>query len=110
MGLVPPEPLNARLSAGAIRLLIGAFFWCQCVGFAAEVGVADLLRGSKGAGGIRGSAWARVGVLVWVLGFLGATLPLLGWAGKELGYFALYPLPVSLWMGVFGGRIYPWAR
>ncbi|MCJ1381617.1 hypothetical protein MMC17_004728 [Xylographa soralifera] len=111
MGLVPPEPLGG-VDAWKVRMAVGVFFWVQVLGFAVEVGARDLARwmglGKRG----RERRWSKIGrragTLVWVLGWLCGTLPLLGWAGKELGYFGMYPLPVSLWMRVVEGKWWTW--
>ncbi|MCJ1418614.1 hypothetical protein MMC32_004962 [Xylographa parallela] len=111
MGLVPPEPLGG-VDAWRVRMAVGVFFWVQVVGFAVEVAVRDSMRWMEWEKGGREGRWSktgrRAGMLVWVLGWLCGTLPLLGWAGKELGYFGVYPLPVSLWMRVVAGRWWTW--
>ena len=111
MGLVPPEPLGGVV-AWKVRMAVGMFFWVQILGFAVEVAVRDLVRwvgrGKGGREGMSSTVGRRAGMLVWVLGWLCATLPLLGWAGKELGYFGVYPLPVSFWMRVVEGRWRTW--
>ncbi|MCJ1399269.1 hypothetical protein MMC11_002471 [Xylographa trunciseda] len=110
-GLVPPEPLGG-VDAWKVRGAIGAFFWVQVLGFAVEVGVRDLARwmgwGKGGREGRWGKIGKRAGVLVWVLSWLCGTLPLLGWAGKELGYFGVYPLPFSLWKRAVEGKWSTW--
>jgi hypothetical protein len=103
IGLVPRSPMFAVESANHIRWLILGFFWLQPVGFAIEMVVSRVLR--------RVSVRKEVRVVLNVLWFVGwccFVLPLLGEAGRNLGYWRVWPVPVSLWRGVMVGRWLTW--
>ncbi|MCJ1474150.1 hypothetical protein MMC13_002808 [Lambiella insularis] len=107
-GLVPPEPLGEGVSAWRVRGAVMGFFWVQVVGIGVEVGVEKVVRRTGwGVGGGWMGVVRKAGVLLWVAGWLCGTLPLLGWAGKELGWFGRYPLPVSVWVKGMEGRWVP---
>ena len=110
MGLVPPEPRWATRSAWTIRAYIAGFFWLQAVGIAVEVLVFDGLRLmglSEWVSGWR-RILRRVVVLAWVIFWLCWTLPILGVGVRELGYGRVYPIPISLWMGLTSSRWAVW--
>jgi hypothetical protein len=103
IGLVPPNPMFAMVTTNHIRWLILSFFWLQPVGFAVEM---------LASRGLRRIAGSRVGLqkemlvmvnVVWFVGWCCFVLPLLGEAGRNLGYWRVWPVPVSLWKGVRGG-------
>lgn len=116
MGLVPPEPRYAGMwGKWGTRGWLAGFFWVQVVGIGVEVLVEGWWRrvgwGKSGfwAGGW--GSWLRgVLVMLWVLSWVGLTVPMVGVAAKELGWFVPYPLPVSFWMRrVYGERMWsPW--
>lgn len=90
-------------SANHIRWLILGFFWLQPVGFAVEMVVSRVLR--------RVSVRKEVRVvlnILWFVGWCCFVLPLLGEAGRNLGYWRVWPVPVSLWRGVMVGRWLMW--
>jgi hypothetical protein len=108
IGLVPREPMFAVESANYIRGLILSFFWLQPVGFAVEI---------LASRGLRRIAGSRVGLqkemlvvvnVVWFVGWCCLVLPLLGEAGRNLGYWRVWPVPVSLWKGVWEGQWFMW--
>ncbi|KAH9810893.1 Membrane bound O-acyl transferase family [Teratosphaeria destructans] len=97
VGLVPAEPLFMRAEEGVrgVRVRMAGFFWVQVVGILGEVVVAE--RFGRKAG------WGRmVGNLAWVFGWLVLTLPILMDAERQLGYWRVWPVPVSLWKGMRG--------
>lgn len=108
MGLVPPEPLHASVSVNAIRLYVAGFFWVQPVAMLAEVvvgrlAVRTLPPSVSRSGRIRGVVNA-----VWVLAWFTLCVPLLGEAGRQLGYWRVWPVPVSLWKGLRGEGWVAW--
>lgn len=111
MGLVPPEPLQANTSASTIRLCVAAFFWTQPLAMMAEVLVAKLatqvlpvsFRHSRQALILRVLLNA-----IWVLLWFALSIPLLGAAGRQLGYWRVWPVPISLWKGLRGEGWVTW--
>lgn len=103
MGLVPPQPLNASMSATAIRLYFAAFFWVQVPGFALDIAVLHILDQLNLPPLLR-----KTLVFSWVALWLSVCLPLVGIAFRELGYWKIYPLPISVVQGVLGGRWWMW--
>ena len=108
MGLVPPEPLHATLSTNAERLCVAGFFWLQPIAMVLEVLVASAVRASGGGGGPeywRAGTGLRVRMAtngLWAVLWFTLCIPLLGEAGRQLGYWRVWPLPVSLWKGLRG--------
>ena len=101
MGLVPPFPLGTEVSALEMRMCVAGFFWVQVLGIGGEVLVVDML--GRLFGGWKARSVGRMGMkvrkivtLMWVVLWFSYTLPLLAVPGRELGYWAYGPLPVSL--------------
>jgi hypothetical protein len=107
VGLVPREPMFARESANRIRWLILSFFWLQPVGFAVEMVVSRVLRRAAGSMVLRREVFVMANV-AWFVGWCCLVLPLLGEAGRNLGYWRVWPVPVSLWKGVREGEWFMW--
>lgn len=103
IGLVPPDPMFASIPASRIRWLILGFFWLQPVGFAVEMAVSKVLRRL----GVRKEVYVGLNVC-WFVGWCCVVLPLLGEAGGHLGYWRVWPVPVSFWKGVREGRWLMW--
>ncbi|KAL8790960.1 MAG: hypothetical protein Q9195_006105 [Heterodermia aff. obscurata] len=105
MGLVPPQPLHTTMTLMEMRLRIASFFWVQIAGFAIELVVSGIFRRAGG----RVSGLVRVVVLVWVSMWLCATLPLVVPPFRELRYWSVYPIPVSVFQGILGRGWLQWA-
>ena len=105
MGLIPPQPLHTTMTAMEMRLWIGSFFWVQIVGFGIEVVVSRIFRRVGG----HLSGLVRMLVLIWASMWLCATLPLLVPPFHELGYWSVYPIPVSIVQGFWGDGWLQWA-
>jgi hypothetical protein len=90
-------------SASRIRWLILSFFWLQPVGFAVEMVVSRVLRRV----GLKQEVFVMANV-AWFVGWCCLVLPLLGEAGRNLGYWRVWPVPVSLWKGVREGEWFMW--
>ena len=105
MGLVPPEPLHSTMEVNAIRLHIGAFFWIQPVAIIAEVCSARMLSRSIGLDvlneGVGLTLKRAVNLTVFVMWFT-FCIPFLGEAVRQLGYWRIWPVPISLWRGLRG--------
>ncbi|MCJ1248467.1 hypothetical protein MMC30_005685 [Trapelia coarctata] len=118
MGLVPPEPRYATTwGKWGTRGWIAGFFWVQVIGFGVEVVVEGWWkRAGWGKSGVWAGRWGRwvraVAVMLWVLCWVALTVPMVGVAGKELGWFVPYPLPVSFWTRqIYGeGALFWWGR
>ncbi|GAB7350343.1 hypothetical protein MBLNU459_g0974t1 [Dothideomycetes sp. NU459] len=104
MGLVPPKPLYSSLPANTIRLLFAGFFWVQPVGMLTEVVVATTAKklGCSTRDGSRRNLllMKRLANLIWLLCWGSTTLPLLGEAGRQMGYWRVWPIPVSFYRGL----------
>lgn len=112
MGLVPPEPQWATISGNAIRVCILGFFWSQAVGIMLEAMVAWLvvrLTGSRvwQAGG--GWWLSAVAALGWVYLWFTLSSTLLFEAGRHLGWWRVWPVPVSFWRGLRGEGWLTWS-
>jgi hypothetical protein len=103
IGLVPRDPMFAVESASFIRWQILAFFWLQPVAFGVEMVGSKILRRM----GVKTKVYVVANV-VWFVGWCCFVLPLLGEAGRNLGYWRVWPVPVSLWRGVTVGRWLTW--
>jgi len=111
MGLVPPEPLQATMDVNTVRLLVAGFFWVQPVAMVIETVVA---RTVARLGGLawwqsgRGRGLRMVVNCVWVIAWFSLSLSLLAEAGRQLGYWRVWPMPVSLWQGLRGEGWVAW--
>ncbi len=104
-GLVPPELLHATVSVDSIRLCVAGFFWVQPLAMMVEVMITRTLRWSSASQfRRRGSQPIFIGIInaIWLVAWFSTCLPLLGEAGRQLGYWTVWPLPVSLWKGIRG--------
>ena len=111
MGLVPPEPLNATKSPNTIRLYIATFFWVQPIAILLELIVARLIMRRSAPQYWQRSVGLKIRIVVnglWVIVWFALTLPLLGEASRQLGYWRVWPLPVSLWKGLRGDGWITW--
>lgn len=101
MGLVPPEPLHATVNANTIRLCIARFFWVQPIAMVLELAALRLWKGMHGSDS-RPDVRLRLLTGAWVICWFAICLPLLGEAGRQLGYWRVWPIPVSLIRGMSG--------
>ena len=111
MGLVPPEPLHATTSANSIRLCIAGFFWAQSVALLLEVLVSRLAAHLCTPETWQGGAGLRLRMVInalWVIAWFTVCLPLLGEAGRQLGYWGVWPVPVSVYKGMRGEGWLAW--
>ena len=106
MGLVPPEPQASQMSAVWIRLYIGGFFWAQILAFGFELAASKLVARFIP----QALHWSATKALVtaWTAAWLCLTLPLLLVAFRELRYWHIYPVPVSLLQGLSGKGWWTW--
>lgn len=111
MGLVPPEPVNldreGGWSVGMVRVLVGGFFWAQVLGILVE----DLFWRVLGRERWEGRAWwwlRAVGNVVWLWAWFCCCMPLLGEAGRQLGWWRHWLVPVSLVKGMRGEGWVTW--
>lgn len=111
MGLVPPEPLHSTIPANEIRLLVAGFFWVQPVAMLGEMLVA---RAAVRANGLEywqdgiGRRLRLVGNGMWAVAWFSCSIMLLGEAGRQLGYWRHWIVPVSLWRGLRGQGWVAW--
>ncbi|KAG9687842.1 hypothetical protein KCU95_g11022, partial [Aureobasidium melanogenum] len=103
IGLVPPDPMFAIKSANQIRWLILLFFWLQPVGFAFETAVSVGLRRMSTPKPIY-----TIMNILWFAAWCCFVLPFLGEAGRNLGYWRVWPVPISLWQGITLGKWLTW--
>ena len=104
MGLVPPDPLHSTMEVNAIRLHIGAFFWIQPLAIIAEVCSARMVSRCIGLDVLKGvdlTLKRAVNLAFFVMWFT-FCIPFLGEAVRQLGYWRVWPVPVSLWRGLRG--------
>ncbi|KAF2220847.1 hypothetical protein BDZ85DRAFT_283768 [Elsinoe ampelina] len=97
MGLVPRSP-KGEVGPGRIRLLVGGFFWVQPLGMAVERWGAGAVRGWVPVGWREGrvGTWAGMAAYaVWIFGWSCVCFPLLGEAGRQMGWFGNYTVPWS---------------
>ena len=100
MGMIPPQPETKLMSANAMRLYVGAFFWAQIPAFGAEMVVSRMV--AKLLPRIAHWEATKVLVLVWVAGWLCLTLPLLTVPFREIRYWHYCSVPISLLRGLVG--------
>ena len=111
VGLVPPEPLHATVGVNAIRLSIAAFFWVQPIAMFVEVltiRVVSRLVPTYSWQSELGLKCRLIGNGIWLTAWFTFCLPLLGEAARQLGYWRIWPLPVSIWKGVRGEGWIAW--
>ena len=112
MGLVPPEPQWATIDGNAIRVCTLGFFWSQAVGILLESLAAWLIVRLTGARAWQGGLgwWIRATVtLVWVYLWFTLSSTLLFEAGRQLGWWRVWPVPVSFWQGLRGEGWLTWS-
>merc|ERR1712070_25214 len=111
MGLVPPQPLHATVSANAIRLYVAGFFWAQPMAMLVETLGAKIMKSVTGLSFWQGGAGRLARLLVngvWVLIWFTLTMPLLSEAGKQMGYWRVWTVPISIWQGLKGEGWIAW--
>lgn len=111
VGLVPPEPLHASVSANTIRLNVATFFWLQPVAMMAEVVVIKVLTRTLSPRFLisrQASTLRAVLNALWVLAWFSLCIPLLGEAGRQLGYWRVWTVPISLWKAFCGEGWVAW--
>ena len=113
MGLVPLEPRGGEgRGVWELRARVGSFFWAQVVGMGVESVVGRWWRVGRGSSGRTGWVRKRVeeaGILVWVVGWLALTAwNTIGVAGRELGWWRVWGVPVSVLGMVTGERVVMW--
>ncbi len=106
MGLVPPEPLHTKASAMEMRLRIAAFFWAQIPAIGVEILVSKILR--RLAPKFSTSPLAKFLTMIWVAAWSAIILPILTVPFRELGYWRVYPVPVSIMQGLSGNGWLTW--
>lgn len=111
MGLVPPEPLYATVTPNVIRLYIAAFFGIQPVAMLAEVIMMRIMEPIVKATTLS-AVWKlcfRVALhACWLTAWFSLCLPLLGEAGKQLGYWRVWLTPLSMYEGIRGQGWIAW--
>ena len=107
MGLIPPEPLGTEVSTMEMRLRVAGFFWVQILGVGVEVVVSRLWgRAPPGFA----ESWVVRGMTVgWVMVWFAMMFPMLTMPFRELGYWEVYPMPVSVVQGIWGNGWLPWS-
>ena len=107
MGLIPPEPPGTEVSAMEMRLRVAGFFWVQIFGVGIEMIVSRLC--GRVAPRLRES-WVMRGLTVgWVVVWFVMMFPMLTVPFRELGYWEVNPMPVSVVQGVSGYGWLPWS-
>ncbi|KAI7264565.1 hypothetical protein KC345_g8755 [Hortaea werneckii] len=111
MGLVPPEPLHATVSANAIRLYVAGFFWTQPGAMLVETLGAKTISRVAGLSLWQGGAGRLIRLSVngvWVVMWFTFTMPLLSDAGRQMGYWRVWTVPFSIWQGLRGEGWVAW--
>ena len=107
MGLIPPEPRDTEMTAREMQLRVGMFFWLQVPGFAIELMVAKvaerMLRKE-----VRTSVVCRTLTVGWTGAWLCVSLPVAVPAFRELGYWRVWPVPISVYHGMTQGKWVMW--
>lgn len=106
MGLVPPKPLNTEVSVTEMRLRITAFFWAQIPAIGVELLVSKSFRHL--APNLSRSPLARVATVIWVAAWFALILPILTVPFRELGYWRVYPVPISIMQWLCGKGLLTW--
>ncbi|KAI7201017.1 hypothetical protein D0869_08003 [Hortaea werneckii] len=111
MGLVPPQPLHATVSANVIRLYVAGFFWTQPIAMLVETLGAKIMSCVTGLSFWQKGAGRLIRLLVngmWVLMWFTFTMSLLSEAGKQMGYWRVWTVPSSIWQGLRGEGWVAW--
>ncbi|GAB7364018.1 hypothetical protein MBLNU230_g4576t1 [Neophaeotheca triangularis] len=111
MGLVPPEPLHATMPVNAIRLCVAGFFWVQVLAVLVEVVVAKGFVMAMGLSTFQTGNGLGIRMLLnglWVVAWFSVSIILLAEAGRQLGYWRVWVVPVSLWQGFRGEGWIAW--
>ena len=106
MGLIPPQPETRLMSANAMRMYIGAFFWAQIPAFGVEMLVSRIM--ARVMPTVTHHKVTKLLVLIWVAGYLSLTLPLLTVPFREIKYWHYWSVPVSLIRGLTGKGWVTW--
>lgn len=109
MGLTPPEPIFAHISALKIRLLWAGFFWLQFPGVIIEAFV------SKAANkyfspSFMSSLTRKTITFIWAWIWLSLTFPFLAEATRQLNYWNVFPVPFSIWSGLLENQWLMWRK
>ena len=112
-GLVPPEPLHLGdgVSVSFVRGLVGGFFWVQVGGMLVEDCVGRCLERVVSREARRSEVWwwlRAVGNVLWLCGWFCCCMPLLGEAGRQLGWWRHWLVPASLVKGMRGEGWISW--
>lgn len=113
MGLVPPEPLHLGVgnSVGYVRVLVGGFFWVQVLGMLVEDVVGRGVRTVVSREMRRSKSWwwlKAVGNVLWLYVWFCGCMPLFGEAGRHLGWWRHWLVPVSFVKGLRGEGWIAW--
>ncbi|KAI7139412.1 hypothetical protein KC343_g10349 [Hortaea werneckii] len=111
MGLVPPQPLHATVGANLIRLYVAGFFWVQPMAMLVETLGAKMMKSVTGLSFWQEGAGRLARLLVngvWVSMWFTLTVPLLSEAGKQMGYWRFWTVPISIWQGLRGEGWVAW--
>lgn len=105
-GMVPPMPLQTPWSVTHLRLRLASFFWLQAVGVALEMVVESAVRKphpvvvddiTNQATPVKRLVLLKLLAFIWTWLFLMTTLWLTVLpVGRELGWWLLHPIPISL--------------
>lgn len=105
MGLVPPEPLCASMAVNEIRLHVAGFFWLQPFAITVEICAVRVLRVLVQPQFLdtgTGNRLTMVANMIWLMFWFSLCLPIFGEAARQLGYWRVWLVPVSLWRGLEG--------
>ncbi|KAF2234970.1 hypothetical protein EV356DRAFT_484260 [Viridothelium virens] len=111
MGLVPPEPPHATVPVNSVRLLVAGFFWVQPIAMLVEVATARAIASNMGLNQWQAGNGLRLRItlnFIWVIVWFTICLPLIGEAGRQLGYWRVWPMPISVWKGLRGEGWLTW--
>lgn len=104
IGLVPPQPIYSTISANQIRWIVAGFFWTQPLGFVAEMFASAILRRLR----LPRLMFVLLNI-AWFTMWCCIVLPPLSEAGKQLGYWRAWPVPLSLWQRIRLGHWSAWS-
>jgi len=106
MGMIPPRPESALLTANMMRFYVAVFFWVQILAFGVELIASKLV--AHFVPTIQRRSVTKTLVLLWAAAWLCLTLPLLTIPFREIGYWHYYGLPVSVIRGLGGAGWMAW--